>query len=254
MATIYCFTSTGNSLYAAKTLAEKINGNVVPMNRGAIHCEDDVIGFVFPDYFWGLPRIVERFVAKIQITNKDAYVFAVLTCGGQGFGELGRLKKLLDAKGIRLWYGMRLISVSNYIPEYEPNDSDALRRGIDDQIMRIADAVNNRESNRIQMFSIINKIAYAFYPDESCDKYFTVAPTCTGCTTCLKVCPVNNIVMKDGKPDFQHRCEHCLACLHHCPVQAIDWKGKTKGKERFRNAGISLDELIAFHNHDGGSI
>jgi len=54
--------------------------------------------------------------------------------------------------------------------------------------------------------------------------------------------------MEAGKPQFQHQCEHCLACLHNCPARAIDWKDKTQGKARYRNANVSLDELIEFNS------
>ena len=250
MATIFCFTSTGNSLYTAKKLAEKIGGKVLPMHCGTMQCDDDVIGFVFPNYFWGIPRMVERFISGMQMTNKAAYVFAILTCGGPGFGELGSVKALLRTKGIRLQYGTRLISVTNYLPEYALKDSLAIRRKIDGEIMKIAEAINNRETHRVAAFSVLNKIIHNAYPNERCDQHFTVAPTCTGCMTCQKVCPASNIAMNAQKPAFQHRCEHCLACLHHCPVQAIDWKQKTQGKERYRNAGITVHELIAFNHPD----
>ena len=250
MAAIFCFTSTGNSLYTARMLAEKIGGNVKPMKNGSIQCDDDVIGFVFPVYFLGPPRMVGRFVTEMQIRNKDAYVFAVATCGGPVSGVLGELKKQLQSKGVSLRYGVTLVSGTNYIPKYEVHISDALRKEIDEKILKIADTINNRESNRIQPFTVLNKLAYKACPGESSDRHFTVAPTCTGCMTCQKVCPANNISMEAGKPGFHHRCEHCLACVHNCPAHAIDWKGKTQGKDRYRNAGVSLDDLIAFNNMD----
>lgn len=248
MATIFCFTSTGNSLSTAKKIAEKIGGSVSPMNNGLLACQDDVIGFVFPVYFWGLPRMVERFISDLQIVDKNAYLFAIITSGGQGFGVLGRLKNLLKPKGTLLRYGRRIISVSNYLPEFTPKDSDKLQQSIDRIITESAQAVNNRQSNRIKAYTFINKIAYGLYPNENSDQYFSVAPICTGCMTCQKVCPAKNIIMEAGKPSFQHRCEHCLACLHHCPADAIDWKNKTQGKSRYRNRNISLNELIHFNN------
>lgn len=247
MATIFCFTSTGNSLYAAKKIADKIGGRVAPMNSKTADVNDDVIGFVFPVYFWGLPRMVKRFVSEIEIKNKNAYVFAVITYGGPVFGVLGLLKGLLKSKNIRLCYGARILSVSNYLPEYEANDSEALRQNIESKILDIADDVKSRKVNRIPSLSFLNRILCKFCPDENSDQYFTVAPTCTGCATCQKVCPSSNISVEARTPIFRHKCEHCLACLHHCPAQAIDWKEKTKGKARFRNAGVSLDELIAFN-------
>lgn len=248
MATIYCFTSTGNSLYTANMIADKIGGKVMSMRGDPAACEDDVIGFVFPVYFWGLPRMVERFVSKIQITNKDAYVFAVLTCGGSVFGVLGQLKKVLKAKNIRLRYGEQIISVTNYLPEYKSKDSDTLRQKIETQIHKIADAIIGREKNRIPTLSFPSRLIYKAYPGENSDRHFSVTSACTGCATCQKVCPAENLVMNAGNPEFLHKCEHCLACLHNCPAHAIDWKDKTQGKERYRNARVSLDELIAFNS------
>ena len=248
MTTIFCFTSTGNSLSTAKKLAEAIGGEVQSMNNGKISCDSDVVGFVFPVYFWGLPRMVESFLKELELTNKNAYVFSVITCGGPCFGVLGGLKNLLRSKGIQLNYGKMLISPSNYLPEYVAKDSEESRQRIDENISSISNAVNNRESNRIQATTILNKIIYVTFPNEKCDRFFTVKPTCTSCGTCAKVCPAKNISTSDGKPEFHHRCEHCLACLHNCPVHAIDWKKRTQNKPRFRNAGVTLDELISFNN------
>ena len=248
MTTIFCFTSTGNSLSAANKLAETIGGEVLPMNNGNISCESDVIGFVFPVYFWGLPRMVARFLKDLELTNKNAYVFSVITCGGPCFGVLGDLKNLLRSKGIHLNYGKMLISPSNYLPEYVAKDSEESRKKIDENISIISDAIKNRESNRIPATTILNKIIYMTFPGENSDRFFTVSPACTGCGTCAKVCPAKNISTEAGKPEFHHKCEHCLACLHNCPAGAIDWKKRTQGKPRFRNAGVTLDELIAFNN------
>jgi ferredoxin len=248
MATIYCFSSTGNSLYIANEIADKIGGNVLPMRDEPVVCEDDAIGLVFPVFFWGLPRMVGRFISKLKITNKDTYVFAVLTSGGPVFGVTGLLSKLMKSKNIRLHYGERIVSVTNYLPEYEPKDSEALHKKIDEQVNRIANAVKNRHEKRIIALSFLNEMLYKSYPAENCDRDFSIASSCISCASCQKICPAGNIVMEAGKPDFQHKCEHCLACLQNCPAHAIDWKNKTQGKQRYRNAKISLDDLIAFNS------
>ena len=250
MATIFCFTSTGNSLYAARKIAEKIGGTVAPMNEEPMDCDDDAIGFVFPVYFWGLPRMVERFIARMQISNKNAYVFAVATYGGFVYGALKQVKALLAAKGVPLRYGANLKMVENYIPMYKANDSEAFRQTIDRDISAVAGAIQSRASKGTHAFAFISKISHRFYPNDRSDERFAIAPECTGCAICQQVCPPRNITMEGGKPTFHHKCEHCLACLHHCPARAIDWNGKVKDKERFRNAAVSLEELIAFNKRD----
>lgn len=248
MAAIYCFTSTGNSLYTARIIADRIGAEVFSTRAEAAVCEDDVIGFVFPCYFWGPPRQVARFVENMQIQNKNAYVFAVYTCGGPVFGVHAALKKQLRAKNVRLSYGSRVISVSNYLPEYKINDTEAVRRKAEEKSRKVAEAILNRKKSHIHLSTPFNKLVYKMFPDGNCDRQFSVSAECNGCGICRNVCPADNIMMTDGRPDFNHKCEHCLACLHNCPVSAIDWKDKTQGKERFRNTNISLEDLAAFNS------
>ena len=248
MTKIFCFTSTGNSLQVAKIIAGKTGGEIVPMRGGPAVCDDEAIGFVFPVYYWGLPRKVERFVESLRIENKEAYVFSVVTFGGLTFGVHGLLKQLLKAKGVDLHYGKNLKSVENYLPEFKANDSEKLRKKSDEGARRIAEAISRRERNMIFAPTFINRLGHRFLPDESSDRFFAVSPECTGCAICQKVCPVDNIVMDSGRPGFDSRCENCLGCLHACPETAIEWKNKTKGKARYRNAGVSLNELISLNS------
>ena len=49
---------------------------------------------------------------------------------------------------------------------------------------------------------------------------------CVGCETCVPVCPVEAISMKDEKayidPDT---CTECETCIAECPVEAIKKEG-----------------------------
>ena len=252
MAKVFCFTSTGNSLYAAKKIAAQIGGDVVAMNGVSLDSPepfvDDVIGFVYPVYFWGLPRMVERFVSQQRIENKDAYIFAVATYGGAAPGVNGRLNELLKPQGVCLTYGAKLKCADNYLPYYQAKDSEAIRQRIDADISKIAGAVKNREPNRVQAYTIINKLVHRSLPADSSDRGFSVSPACTGCATCIKICPAANIEMREGKPVFLGECEHCLACLQNCPAHAIDWKDKTQGKERYRQFSVTVDDLVSFNS------
>ncbi len=249
MATIYCFTSTGNSLHAAKTLASALEGRVLPMRGDAPVCNDDVIGFVFPNFFWGPPRMVTRFVQNLQITKPDAYIFAVMPCGGPGFGVLGALKEPLREKGVRLSYAAILVALSNYLPEFRPKDSPAVRRRVEKKLAKIVRDVQSRKIKNVISPTPFNRFAISLYPDSGSDQHFAVSSACTGCGTCQKVCPAQNIELVEGKPVFHHRCEHCIACVHHCPAKALNWKGaKTEGKPRYRNANVSLADIIKLNN------
>jgi Fe-S-cluster-containing hydrogenase component 2 len=45
--------------------------------------------------------------------------------------------------------------------------------------------------------------------------------TCVGCEACVSACPVEAIVMVDGKAEVNDACVDCGACVSACPVEAI---------------------------------
>ena len=77
------------------------------------------------------------------------------------------------------------------------------------------------------------------------DRQFVADEQCTRCGTCAGVCPVQNIVLVDEKPEWQHHCELCMACLNLCPVKAIQWTEKTKGRGRYRHPDLKIADMEA---------
>ncbi|MBS5951111.1 MAG: EFR1 family ferrodoxin, partial [Clostridium sp.] len=53
------------------------------------------------------------------------------------------------------------------------------------------------------------------------------------CGKCVKLCPLNNIELVKGKPKWGEKCTHCMACISRCPKEAIEYKNKTKGRNRY---------------------
>ncbi len=47
---------------------------------------------------------------------------------------------------------------------------------------------------------------------------------CVSCGKCAELCPLNNIVLPDGKPTWGNLCTHCMACINRCPTEAIEYK------------------------------
>jgi len=78
------------------------------------------------------------------------------------------------------------------------------------------------------------------------DRGFQIIDTCNNCGLCMEACPVGNIVITNGKPDFRHNCEQCMACIQLCPNKAIDYKGKCTKRNRYRHPDISVNEIIKF--------
>jgi len=55
---------------------------------------------------------------------------------------------------------------------------------------------------------------------------------CTGCGTCVSVCPFGAIILKDDKAFITEACTLCGSCVEACPESAIiDERGKEEAKE-----------------------
>lgn len=235
MNTIFCFSGTGNSLYAANKIAAEINAEVDNMKSGG-ECNADVIGMVFPVYFWGLPKTVERFLGDVRITNKSAYIFAVVTYGGFAVGVDGAVNELLKKQGVKLSYSAKVKMVENYLPGFKVNDSKALWQKTDSTLDRIISDIKRRAVSRITPYTAVNRAVHKSYPPlkTDCGKLFSV-DGCRQCTACVHVCPNNNITMENGSPKFGSNCELCMGCVHICPADAIDYNNQTQGKKRYKN-------------------
>lgn len=71
-----------------------------------------MIGFVFPTYAVGIPRIVQNFVNQNQFQAK--YSFAVMTCGGSLGSSLMKFEKIAAAHGLKLDYTNKMVMIDNY--------------------------------------------------------------------------------------------------------------------------------------------
>lgn len=248
MATVFCFSSTGNSLYVAKEIAAAINGSVVSMKPSTKTCNDTIIGFVFPTYFWGLPKTVESFMKELLIENKNAYIFAITTFGGSVKNLDYSISKILKEKQLVLHYFAKIRSIENYTIGYKVNETEKIYNQVDQKLRSIIADLLAKKHTKISSHNFPNSIIYRAYPANkktACDSFFVVE-NCTSCGICAQSCSRHNISIENGKPIFHGDCELCLACLHGCPQEAINWKKKTKGKQRYLNRHITKAELLKF--------
>ena len=258
---IFVFSGTGNSLWAAKKISEELeNCEIVSMGNYKKHTltdKYDVIGFVYPTYYRGLPARVQDFVSQFDFqNNKNAYFFAVATCGSidTACNTTAQLHNLLKRKGITLNYVEKLDMFSNYIIMYNMRDTveEETRQSARDLEPIIGNikkrTVDLTESRIKPLEQLMYKGFIHFTPHM--DRHFNVSDACIHCGICQKVCPVNNIDLgQDKKPYFKHHCEQCLACIQHCPAKAINYKDKTQNKKRYTHPDISWQELAKLNGY-----
>ncbi len=243
---IFWFSGTGNSLYAAKRLSSELDMPLCRITdeppRSPVGGKGEKVGFVFPSYYGNLPRAVLAFVNSLEI-HPDTYVFAVVTMGAMGLGSVGALQSALSTKGVRLSYGRGIRMPANYVIAYNPADTEKSGKAMDrtnGRILRMAAEIA-AEKQVIRKFPMVSNNLYSNV--EALDAGITAGDGCTGCGLCQRVCPVGNISMEDGRPQWLHRCEHCVACISWCPAKAIEYADKTQRRRRYRNPFIKAEEL-----------
>lgn len=254
---IYYFSGTGNSLFVARELGSSLGGaelvHMASALRGGVPADADRIGLVFPVYMWGLPLIAARFAEKLSgLSGK--YIFAVSTMGGSAGLTLQQLDGILRRGGARLSCGFNVKMPGNYIPMKGAQPSaevssiiDGARSRVKEIARLIASGADGIVERGPWYSRLLSSAVYAIGSAKinGMDGKFAADSKCTSCGLCAKICPVENIVMKDGRPCWQHRCEQCMACIQWCPVSAIQYGRATEGRVRYRNPGIKAEDLLS---------
>ncbi|HBN07119.1 MAG TPA: 4Fe-4S ferredoxin [Cyanobacteria bacterium UBA8530] len=248
---VFYFSGTGNSLYVAKKFSTEMYSIPQLMKEGRLEFEDESIGFVFPCYSFGLPRMVLDFLKKSKL--KASYYFGVMTYGNMAGSGLSHLEEISGQVGIKFNYTAEILMADNYLPMFKMEDQSVkdsnadIEKNLEEIALDIAARKNKltRKGLASVTFSKLVHLSYKGMLDEA-DKKFIVQESCNGCGICQKVCPKKNIVVKE-KAKFQHRCDSCYACIHNCPRNAIHLKNE-RSKARYINENIVLKELIAANN------
>jgi len=251
---IFCFSGTGNSLAVAQDIAKKLGDTEVvliaeAMKEERIDLSYERVGFVFPVYYGSLPPIIAQFIKRLNF-RKAQYVFAVITAGVMFGGSFDSLSGLIAERGGRLNAGFPVRMPGNYIAMY-----GAWPDGIQRLMLKKAKNKTEQISQSIKEKRAIpssDKITKPPKPSllermpgyENFARDYHVRDKCTGCETCVEICPMSNITMVDGKPQFGESCERCMACIQWCPVKAIEYKNKTEKRKRYRHPDVKASDLF----------
>ena len=255
---IYYFSGTGNSLSIAKDLKTKLNNvkllSITELMRspGEIILEGDVIGFVFPVYFFRVPVIVEEFLERASFRNTN-YIFAVTNGGGAFCRTLKIFEKQLKEKQEFLNAGFTI-----GMPGIHPKVHHMIKKTNEEyfsdkakRINEISEIILNKKHHPAELnFGVIGFLfshllfmkPYKDSQKHILDSALWLNDSCKQCGTCQKVCPIGNIELTDSGPEWHGKCVNCCRCYHLCPNEAIELGNDSM--KRYRNPHVKLEELL----------
>ena len=259
---LYYFSATGNSLSITRKLSSELgNCEIVPIAKAikeeTVEAQTDKVGFIFPVYAWGMPRIISEFIQKINI-SKDSYVFAIASCVAIQGNTLRDLKNELQKKGINLKAGFVVSGGRSSLMNLNMLDKiiiaiDRQRNKIksfDERMTDIVKAINNNERRKIETSSFGANIFGSMFHNmaiksfASIDSQFIVGESCKGCGNCAKICPRSNILLENNRPSFKNNCEFCHSCIQWCPNFSIKHPNFDSTLKQYRNPEIKLKDMM----------
>ncbi len=227
--------------------------------------------------------IVERFLRTI-VSFQNVRVFAVCTCGGypfaNAFSPLEKIRLLIRERGgtLHAEYSVRMPMNNldyDHIPVPISRNIPKIIRSAEQKTDSIARRISQGKKTRFVWLKwmacrFVGLIYRAFRkqtmnvlldkaklgPDlilpvedilSLTDRSIVVRDTCIGCGTCARVCPVQNIVIKEGRPEFLHHCEMCFACDEWCPTAAIQHWSRSEGI-KYHYPDIQWADLLSTNN------
>ena len=215
---------------------------------------NDTIIFGYPIQFSNAPCMVRDFINENYMIWDKKKILCVATMGafsGDGAGCAARLFKR---------YGALILGGIHIKMPDSVCDSKLLKKNIEQnrEIIRQADKKIENIAWQIRLgkypkegLSLIAHMAGLFgqrlwfyrktvkYTDK-----LKISDNCTGCGLCVSLCPMKNILIKEGRIVADSKCTMCYRCISRCPQKAITLLGDAVVEQcRYdRYVGTEADE------------
>lgn len=269
---IFYFSGTGNSKWAAKTLALETGDTLVSIPE-VINSDcsftiekDEHVGFIFPIHGWRVPSIVKEFITKLTIktlgedtSHVKHYCFCLVTAGDSIGKAMERFQQQLKSVTVNDALSLKavcsLIMPESYVGlpgmDVDTKEKELEKKELaSKQLKEFSNILKqhpHKDSNQIWGWNqlIRGPIPYFFSGPVGgfferfliTDKPFHVdSRRCVKCGICANVCPVSDIKGGLGfEPEWLHngKCLTCFSCYHHCPHHAIEFGKRTQKKGQY---------------------
>lgn len=247
---ILYFSGTGNSKAVAKSLGDKLSEDarmILDVSPLELSYQGNMLGIVFPVYSWGVPPLILDYIrilnSRFLVDARKHPLFMICVCGDETALAPEMLKRVLKEKGLPFRGGWSVLMPNNYVllPGFDVDSAEVEQKKLSDSSQRIGDIASKIKAGdweedyvRGDMQWIKSKLIYPLF------KHWGIFPdrwhhteVCVSCGKCVKACPMHNIKLENGYPQWGKNCVSCLACYHSCPRHAVEYANITKKKGQY---------------------
>lgn len=247
---IYYFTGTGNALNVARWFeisagemnveCQKVNVSEIDSYSLEQHKSGTLIAFVSPVHGFNYPPVMLNFISHFPRGNSDVVLLNTragmlirkwVTPGLSGITfYLSAL--ILKFKGYSIIGLLAVDLPSNWIsvhPGLNKRTILFLHEKMKLKVISFAQKIINGKKSYKPLIEIIQDAAispvallYYLFGRFFLAKTYFASSICDNCGVCVNKCPVNAIILKNGKPFWKLKCESCMRCMSNCPRKAIE--------------------------------
>ena len=251
---IFCFSGMGNTRYVAGLLAEILDEKLHEFTSDELLHPDKIklsvkslgshVIWAFPTYGWLVPPVMEKVIQNIPIDAQNVPHYMLTTCGD----DMGMMdQQWATLMRNRVWvprgaYAVRMPNTYVFMPGFDVDKPEVIKEKLDavpTRVKEIAEAIRNDVKKLLipgalphLKSDVLGALFRKFYMSP---KPFHCTEACVGCGICARSCPMANIVMLGGHPQWSVNCAFCLRCYHVCPHHAVAYGRQTAKKGQYRN-------------------
>jgi ferredoxin len=244
----YYFSGTGNTLLVVQKMRDVFTEKGIPVNLHPMERSkpdninlNHTIGLGFPIAELSTYNFVWNFIRGLPETDQNTEIFMVDTLAGISGGIVGPVHEIVKKKGYHPIGAREIVMPPNiFYIEDEETSKEKVQRGLIRAEQYAGElCTGNSQWDKSSIFSrtvYYTSLAGLKITESSVNQKLLHLKTdeaeCKSCGICVKLCPVHNITMDEGKtPEHGFNCEYCLRCTSLCPRGAIscpfNYQGKT---------------------------
>jgi ferredoxin len=205
--------------------------------------------------------MIQSFLKKFSKLDSK-YVFAVATYGFMPMKAMKKLEKTMQTCGCKLSGGFVVSMPNNGIitEKITAKRQRKMQDAWNAKLEKINDYVTARKEGKIETSNIFTHLILSGLFIRATPKLLGLAKevafhgwksfafasdiNCNECGLCTQVCPMDNIVISNGKPSWGKNCAFCFACLQWCPNEAIQAGRITVNKNRYHHPDVKISDII----------